>query len=413
MFDEEQGSAALPYGAAQPSLTDDHHKTVPAPNPANMAVSIPSSSDIANMQASVVSDSDSTSQATTQAMKMLHTVLHKYMPLHREPGKHVFRGVELVVHEHKDKPFNAIGYIVMAAQMLEAWEKVVGDEYKRKIEEPNQPKAMSARNAQRVLDKAPLKAQEMIKATHPHKPLSQPVADALTLPKGKQKPERWVTFGGGVIFIRKQYVRRLELENAVYRQHLHELERDIYSNVLTDITDVLGLERNSTNGNADGIFKPAGNVTSQQKSGRKGNPLSRAGGNQRTSKTALQTKKPRPEHVKQLTPHPAQSSSRHDGAHITSANKQRAGTSLHQAAPALPPPSSTSGGGGVNKRKTAMVQDVTPPSAKRLKGDERTESEKENTTAPARDGHGTTAIPESSADRCVAGDIVDLTKDMN
>ena len=84
-------------------------------------------------QDSLALDDDRTGQAVIQAMKKLQNILHKYMPLRREPGKHVFLGIELVIEDQEEKPFNMIGYILMAAQIIGKWENVIGEEHKARI----------------------------------------------------------------------------------------------------------------------------------------------------------------------------------------------------------------------------------------------------------------------------------------
>ena len=64
--------------------------------------------------------------ARSKAMEMLNLAMKPYMPLHREPGKWVFQGTDLVVHSEKGKYFNDTGTILMAARTLQSWEKHIG-----------------------------------------------------------------------------------------------------------------------------------------------------------------------------------------------------------------------------------------------------------------------------------------------
>ena len=82
------------------------------------------------------------------------------------------------------------------------------------------------------------KAQQQIEATLPHKHLSQPIAHAWKLPKKQRDFEKHVVIGGGLLFIKENYLRRLELENLVYRQHLHELEEGVFRKVLKELSKI-------------------------------------------------------------------------------------------------------------------------------------------------------------------------------
>ena len=74
-------------------------------------------------------------------------------------------------------------------------------------------------------------------------PLSQPIAHALTLPKKQAKFPKFAVVGGGMVFIKEIYLRRIELENLVYRRHLDTLEGDlalkIAKTLRREIEDVL------------------------------------------------------------------------------------------------------------------------------------------------------------------------------
>ena len=88
--------------------------------------------------------------------------------------------------------------------------------------------------------------QQLFEATFPHQPLSQPIAYALTLPKEERKFTKHVVLGHGLIYIREGYLRKLELENHIYRRHLCSLERRLYENALHDVGNVIGLYDEST-----------------------------------------------------------------------------------------------------------------------------------------------------------------------
>lgn len=81
-------------------------------------------------------------------------------------------------------------------------------------------------------------AQQQLKATLPHKPLSQPIAHAWTLPKNERNFEKHVVIGGGLLFIKESYLRRLELENLDYRQHLQDLEIGVFEKALKELSKI-------------------------------------------------------------------------------------------------------------------------------------------------------------------------------
>ena len=72
--------------------------------------------------------------------------------------------------------------------------------------------------------------------------MSQPIAYALTLAKDKRNFPTHVVLGGGTIFTQEAYLRRLELENLLYRKHLTTLEQDMYMRVLADVSNAFGVD---------------------------------------------------------------------------------------------------------------------------------------------------------------------------
>lgn len=105
--------------------------------------------------------------------------------------------------------------------------------------------------------KSVTKAHQYLKATLPHKSLSQPVAHAWTLPKKQQNFEKHVVIGGGFLFMRENYVRRLELENLVYRRHLHELEKGVWDKVLRDTSKTIRRRPGQANMKAKASITPS------------------------------------------------------------------------------------------------------------------------------------------------------------
>ena len=79
------------------------------------------------------SEENKTAEALRTAMELLSERLRPYMPLHREPGKLMWQGVDLVAHSEEEKPFTAMGNILMAARLLHMWEKYIGDGLKSRI----------------------------------------------------------------------------------------------------------------------------------------------------------------------------------------------------------------------------------------------------------------------------------------
>ena len=77
--------------------------------------------------------------------------------------------------------------------------------------------------------------QQLLSATRPHRPLSQPVAYASSLPKKDVNFQKFVVVGGGMVFIKEIYLRRIELENLTYRRHLKELEENLNLKLLTEL----------------------------------------------------------------------------------------------------------------------------------------------------------------------------------
>ena len=100
-------------------------------------------------------------------------------------------------------------------------------------------------------------AQQQPKATLPHKPLSQPIAHAWTLPKNEQNFEKHVVIGGGLLFIKEGYVRRLELENLVYRQHLHGLEEGVFEKALKELSKIRRKKPSKANMKAKAAINPS------------------------------------------------------------------------------------------------------------------------------------------------------------
>ena len=71
--------------------------------------------------------------AAGQAMHILRSAVCPYLPLDRHPWKQSFMGFDLVNHNRVEKPFNDVGIILMAAQLVKTWEKAVADDLKAKI----------------------------------------------------------------------------------------------------------------------------------------------------------------------------------------------------------------------------------------------------------------------------------------
>ena len=104
-----------------------------------------------------------------------------------------------------------------------------------------------------------------MKASLPHQPLSQPIAYALTLAKDKRAFPKHVVLGGGMVFTKETYLRRLELENLVYRQHMLNLEQDMYMTVLADVSNVLELDKQTIEAARTSAAKIGGILSSQPK----------------------------------------------------------------------------------------------------------------------------------------------------
>ena len=199
-----------------------------------------------------------------KAMERLASALKPYMPLHRQPGKWVFENSELIIQSEEEKPFNAIGTILMATRILSIWEKLIGESLGSRIGKISYSLAFTP--LRRTLEtlqlgkkekqniQAPANTsciergspQELMKATLPHQSPSQAIAHALTLPKDQQKFQKHAVLGKGMVFTKEVYLRRLELENLVYRQHMHDLEQNLYTNVLADISNLLDLDKESS-----------------------------------------------------------------------------------------------------------------------------------------------------------------------
>ena len=71
--------------------------------------------------------------AAEQAMQILRSAVRPYAPLDRRPWKQNFMGIDLVNHDGAEKPFSDVGVILMAAQLVKTWEKVVANDLKAKI----------------------------------------------------------------------------------------------------------------------------------------------------------------------------------------------------------------------------------------------------------------------------------------
>ena len=77
------------------------------------------------------------SKAMVKALEILNSVIKPYMPLDRRSGRFIFEGVETVVQSEADRPFNNIGNIIMAARLLQRWEKSIGANLKARIGNPD------------------------------------------------------------------------------------------------------------------------------------------------------------------------------------------------------------------------------------------------------------------------------------
>ncbi|KAG8533175.1 uncharacterized protein KY384_001958 [Bacidia gigantensis] len=175
---------------------------------------------------------DTAREPFTKAVALLCEFLKPYLPVQRESGRNVFEGAELVEHELEGKPFNYLGHIVMATELLKSWERHVEDGLKQRIESLNGVRSNSQVIAR---TKKASTTKQLIKATLPRQPPSQPLAHALTLPKKDRKLEKFVVVGGGMVFIHEKYLRRIELENLLYRKHLEKLELELSIKVARDI----------------------------------------------------------------------------------------------------------------------------------------------------------------------------------
>ena len=71
--------------------------------------------------------------AVEQAMQTLRSVIRPYLPLDRRPWKQSFMGIDLVNHGGAEKSFHDLGMILVAAQLVQTWEKAVADDLKARI----------------------------------------------------------------------------------------------------------------------------------------------------------------------------------------------------------------------------------------------------------------------------------------
>ena len=81
-------------------------------------------------------DNDAANEQLLQAFDMLRKAVQPYLPLDRDPGTHEMGGIDMVNHQHQDRPFNELGVVAFAAHLIHQWEQHIGSDYKAKIGEP-------------------------------------------------------------------------------------------------------------------------------------------------------------------------------------------------------------------------------------------------------------------------------------
>ena len=276
----------------------------------------------------------------------------------------------------------------------------------------SKPKDLEVVHPQEAFTKILVAAREILSLTQPHKALSQPVIHDPTLSEKPQEAEKWVAFGKGMIFVKGLYVRRLELENLVYRQHLHTLERGIYSDAFESIADVLGLEHIPEESPSNGVTGtvPRGySLKHLTKSEQLSNTSAVERINRVLNQASSSTQRKTTSKVKQgITSRSNTSGNAKGSARIS--DKQTPGKKARQG---LKDHSSTT----ASKKRKIETQRSVPVSNKKQKGNQFIEDGKKQHRAPKDKAHGIDTVRTSSEVTASKGNvpgaqcIIDLTKD--
>ncbi|MCJ1367230.1 hypothetical protein MMC16_006362 [Acarospora aff. strigata] len=176
-------------------------------------------------------------RAMGDAYQQLHEVVERYGPLNREKGVNVFRGVDMIDHQHSELPLNNLGVMVVATAKIKQWEAVVEQGYRNAIgvspvsslgnlgaktartdrEEGSQGTEQTGGDPAGVIDVAKLRTKVQRPAKH-------------------QRP---AGHSNSSVIVNKRYLYRLELENEIYRQHLSRFEAGVANKLAALVKNTL------------------------------------------------------------------------------------------------------------------------------------------------------------------------------
>ena len=91
------------------------------------------SSDEAAENGCATNSGQSRQSVLDRAFLLLSQKLQPHLPLNRSPGQHTFKSVDLVDHDQEEKPFNEIGLVLFAAEVIENWGNVIDSSLKTRI----------------------------------------------------------------------------------------------------------------------------------------------------------------------------------------------------------------------------------------------------------------------------------------
>ncbi|KAI9707406.1 MAG: hypothetical protein M1836_000367 [Candelina mexicana] len=145
------------------------------------------------------------------AFHELAMVVERYAPLHRAKGINTFGGHDLIEQKEEGLPLSKVGVLVVAARKLRQWEIIVGDAFKKTIDEQKQFEDQGE-DALGLM---------MAARSHTSTPPAYETANGNLRAKHNLSASEAAE---STVVVSKAYLQRLELENHLYRRHLGTYE---------------------------------------------------------------------------------------------------------------------------------------------------------------------------------------------
>ncbi|KAI9724807.1 MAG: hypothetical protein M1812_000083 [Candelaria pacifica] len=146
------------------------------------------------------------------AFHELATIVERYSPLARDPGINTFDGCDLIDHKKEGFPLSKVGVLVVAARKLKQWESIIGDAFKKRIDE------------QKQIEYKEDDALALFVAARSQHPTLSRRDPGITMPEEHYSVSETLGTTKDTIVVSKVYLQRLELENHIYRRHLFTYE---------------------------------------------------------------------------------------------------------------------------------------------------------------------------------------------